>query len=79
MNDREFKRLNPLQVSSLREGFFSRRSNLTTIATSLRIKIIHFCSCFKGIHELASFGCLRASAMTTFLGRSVIDSGVDSF
>ncbi|MDQ0967730.1 hypothetical protein QFZ20_003133 [Flavobacterium sp. W4I14] len=35
----EFKRLNPLQVSSLREGFFSRRSNLTTIATSVRIKI----------------------------------------
>jgi hypothetical protein len=57
----EFKKLNLLRLSSLREGFFSKRSNLTTIASSERFKIIHFCSCFKGIHELASFGCLRAS------------------
>ncbi len=31
--------MNILWVSSLREGFFSRRSNLTTIASSLRFKI----------------------------------------
>jgi hypothetical protein len=40
----EFKRLNLLRLSSsdsyrMREGFFSRQSNLTTIATSVRIKI----------------------------------------
>ena len=30
------------EESSLREGFFSRRSNLTTIATSVRFKIASF-------------------------------------
>ena len=35
----EFKKLNLLRLSSLREGFFSRRSNLTTIASSERFKI----------------------------------------
>ncbi len=30
------------EASSLREGFFSRRSNLTTIATSVRIRIASF-------------------------------------
>ncbi len=30
------------EESSLREGSFSRRSNLTTIATSVRIKIASF-------------------------------------
>jgi hypothetical protein len=31
-------RMKGISESSLREGFFSRRSNLTTIATSVRIK-----------------------------------------
>jgi hypothetical protein len=31
-----------LKVSSLREGFFSRRSNLTTIASSLRFRIASY-------------------------------------
>jgi len=35
----EFKRLNLLRLSSLREGFFSRRSNLKAIATSESFKI----------------------------------------
>jgi hypothetical protein len=38
----EFKKLNFLRLSSLREGFFSRRSNLTTIASSERFKIASY-------------------------------------
>ncbi|CAH0136747.1 hypothetical protein SRABI36_02495 [Pedobacter sp. Bi36] len=62
------------EESSLREGFFSRRSNLTTIATSVRIKIIHFFSCFKGVHELTFVRLSSFLAMTTLLKRSVIGS-----
>jgi hypothetical protein len=34
--------VNHLKVSSLREGFFSRRSNLTTIAISMRFRIASY-------------------------------------
>jgi hypothetical protein len=34
--------MNILGVASLREGFFSRRSNLTTIATSMRFRIASY-------------------------------------
>ena len=37
-----FYRIVSCEESSLREGFFSRRSNLTTIATSVRFKIASF-------------------------------------
>ncbi len=39
MIDRREWGVNRLKVSSLREGFFSRRSDLTTIATSMRFRI----------------------------------------
>jgi len=35
----------------MREGFFSRRSNLTTIATSVRIKIASFLAMTTFLHE----------------------------
>jgi hypothetical protein len=34
--------MNILGVASLRESFFSRRSNLTTIATSMRFRIASY-------------------------------------
>jgi hypothetical protein len=63
----DFKEINILGVASLREGFFSRRSNLTTIATSMRFRIASY---------LASDSYRMTTALLEPVNGSVVEGSI---